>query len=53
MQPEGQTGGSQWFDITATEFEAGKDKTVTVKATATTATATAQIRPATITLKTR
>ena len=50
-QPEGQTGGSQWFDITATEFEAGKDKTVTVKATATTATATAQIRPATITLK--
>ena len=52
-QPEGQTGGSQWFDITATEFEAGKDKTVTVKATATTATATAQIRPATITLKNR
>ncbi|MFV0580725.1 MAG: beta strand repeat-containing protein [Parabacteroides gordonii] len=48
-QPAGQTGGSQWFDIAATDFEAGKDKVVTLKAVAT--TTNAQVRPAIITLK--
>lgn len=48
-QPAGQTGGSQWFDIAATDFEAGKDKAVTLKAVAT--TTNAQVRPAIITLK--
>lgn len=48
-QPANQTGGSPWFDITATDFEAGKDKVVTLKAIST--ATTAQIRPATVTLK--
>ena len=48
-QPEGQTGGSPWFDIATTDFEAGKDKVITLKAIST--ATTAQIRPATVTLK--
>lgn len=48
-QPADQTGGSPWFDIATTDFEAGKDKVITLKAIST--ATTAQIRPATVTLK--
>ena len=48
-QPDGQTGGTRWFNITTKELEAGTDKTVTAVATET--TGTAQVRPATVTLK--
>lgn len=50
-QPEGETGGAQWFNIPTTDFEAGENKVVTLTATAATATGTSQIRPTVITLK--
>ena len=48
-QPDGESGGVQWFTIVITEFDAGKDKTIMLTTSAT--VATAKVRPATITLK--
>ena len=48
-QPDGETGGSRWFNIKETAVEAGTDKIVTAIAAA--VNNTMLVRPATVTLK--